>query len=656
MINSARNIGGSGGRVLRFECAVSVAEACFRISEPSAFECWMACRRSEACWMVPATGTRIEQIPAETQMLLFRNADQFTVYLPLVKEGFRASLFSEDGKLFVRVESGSPHVLAQQFDGVYVNEGSDPYALMHRAASDLCNELGSFSLPSRQSRPAFMNFFGWCSWNACYQEVSEEKIEQVLDTFSMQGLCPGFIIVDVGWQSSSKWHLTGLGCDAEKFPEGLGVAVQRIKSRFNVKHLFLWHTYNGFWCGLDPAAFPDARRADMESPARLLSGRRGESGEPFDTNSETFYPEHILDQEFRHPASFDAFYEEYHRMLSGAGADGVKIDAIAWIEACGRERGGRVGMMQEFLRGAEKSTGRYFNGEVIWCSCCSNDFILNSKGSGVVRTSRDFFPDRPETHGMHIYANALNSLFLGAFVHPDWDMFQTARGPASDFHAAARAISGGPVYSTDAFGEENFDLIKKLVLPDGTVPLCESHALPTLDSIFADPQQSLIKVFNRTKTARVLGIFNTAYEEDGEARRCGTYAVTDVVPLRSSTAEFSLYRNSDRSVRRVWAADVLEITLPSLGYELFTIHEIREGFSPVGDPGLFNSSGVIEDWSFQNGVHRVELRSCREFCAFSERSPLRVMLNGDLADFEWKDSIVDVALPNGFAGVIELVY
>ncbi|MCI18628.1 putative galactinol-sucrose galactosyltransferase 2-like, partial [Trifolium medium] len=59
--------------------------------------------------------------------------------------------------------------------------------------------------------------------------------------------------------------------------------------------------------------------------------------------------------------------------------------------------------------------------------------------------------------------------------------------PAAEYHAAARAISGGPIYVSDKPGRHNFDLLKKLVLPDGSVLRAQLPARPTLDSLFVDP-------------------------------------------------------------------------------------------------------------------------------------------------------------------------
>lgn len=49
------------------------------------------------------------------------------------------------------------------------------------------------------------------------------------------------------------------------------------------------------------------------------------------------------------------------------------------------------------------------------------------------------------SHTIHIASVAYNSVFLGEFMLPDWDMFHSLH-PAAEYHASARALSGGPVY------------------------------------------------------------------------------------------------------------------------------------------------------------------------------------------------------------------
>ena len=71
--------------------------------------------------------------------------------------------------------------------------------------------------------------------------------------------------------------------------------------------------------------------------------------------------------------------------------------------------------------------------------------MRSSKQTAVVRASDDFYPRDPVSHPIHIASVAYNSVFLGEFMLPDWDMFHSLH-PAGDYHGSARAISGGPVY------------------------------------------------------------------------------------------------------------------------------------------------------------------------------------------------------------------
>lgn len=108
----------------------------------------------------------------------------------------------------------------------------------------------------------------------------------------------------------------------------------------------------------------------------------------------------------------------------------------------------------------------------------------------MARASDDFYPDDPASITPHIVASAYNSLFLSPIAVPDWDMFHSEHKGA-DLHAAARAVSGGPVYVSDKPGKHNFDRLKQLVLPDGSVLRALAPARPTRDCLFRDVTKDL---------------------------------------------------------------------------------------------------------------------------------------------------------------------
>ena len=81
-------------------------------------------------------------------------------------------------------------------------------------------------------------------------------------------------------------------------------------------------------------------------------------------------------------------------------------------------------------------------------------------------------------------------------MQPDWDMFQS-KHPAAHAHAAARAVSGAAVYVSDYPGQHDFGLLKKLVLPDGSVLRASLPGRPTADCLLRDvlrDGQSQLKV------------------------------------------------------------------------------------------------------------------------------------------------------------------
>jgi raffinose synthase len=140
--------------------------------------------------------------------------------------------------------------------------------------------------------------------------------------------------------------------------------------------------------------------------------------------------------------------------------------------------GGRVAVTKAFRAGLEKSVNKYFDGRLINCMANAMETYYCSPRSTLMRTSIDFWPTRPETHGQHLYCNAQVGVWFGEFMQPDWDMFQSGH-PMGAFHAAGRAVSGGPVYCSDELDGHNFDLLRKLVLSDGTVLRADNVGRPT---------------------------------------------------------------------------------------------------------------------------------------------------------------------------------
>jgi hypothetical protein len=172
------------------------------------------------------------------------------------------------------------------------------------------------------------------------------------------------------------------------------------------------------------------------------------------------------------------FYDDFYNFLAESGIDGVKADAQVMIEQL-QTAPDRRDLISTYLDAWSAAAQRYFGVKTISCMSQFPQAIFHSqlprsRQEMLVRNSDDFFPDIPRSHPWHVWANAHNAIltqFLNAV--PDWDMFQTAHD-YSEFHAAARCVSGGPIYITDVPGKHNLQLIRQIT---ATTPLGQTIIL-----------------------------------------------------------------------------------------------------------------------------------------------------------------------------------
>lgn len=168
-------------------------------------------------------------------------------------------------------------------------------------------------------------------------------------------------------------------------------------------------------------------------------------------------------------------------------------------------------MTREFLGALEESVINNFKDiSLISSMCMSTDYLYSAKKVAVARVSEDFMPTEPTFQTTHIAGIAYTCLLAGEIIVPDWDMFRSNHYTAK-FHAVARAIGGCAVYVSDKPGEHDFDVINRLVLPDGSILRARYAGRPTRDCLFSDPVtdgRSLMKIWNLNKTTGVVGVFN----------------------------------------------------------------------------------------------------------------------------------------------------
>ena len=287
----------------------------------------------------------------------------------------------------------------------------------------------------------------------------------------------------------------------------------------------------------------------------------------------------------------EEMYYRMHTYLADAGIDGVKVDAQSGIGAFGVGNGGGSTIAQACVRAVENSaksafaSGRKFKfsetitplnmqllnpvstlGTIVrkgrevlglstqkraqevdqggllndsplaltGCMCHSTENLLNYYETSMVRASDDFYPKDMAAQTVHLVSCAYNTVMLGEIATPDWDMFHS-KHPFAGMHAAARAISGGPVYVSDSPGNHDAELLARLVLPNGGILRAQIPARPTVDCLFSDVQRdgvTAMKLWSMNKVGAVAGIFNVQGSSwDRRQRRYSQYTPTIMLPV-----------------------------------------------------------------------------------------------------------------------------
>ncbi len=630
-----------GGTLLSVERSVPAARFTCRLGKPRGVTRAVALFRYEPFWMMPRPIADVGAVPPDTQLLLLElGSGAVALVVPLLAPPYRVGLAGADGALVAVADSGDPETSGKRADLVYVAVGSDLHALVANGADDVARLLG-VRLRRAEHPPDFVDRFGWCTWDAFYRDVSHERVREGLESFRKGGVEPRFLILDDGWQPVRKAptgeeRLGGVGAN-EKFPGGLGPTVRLAKESFSVTTFLVWHAVHGYWGGLDEQAFPDlgvSSTLRWQSPEILAH---------FPQGNWEFWGAMVGRPA---PSAVPGFYDRYHAALAAEGVDGVKVDNQASIEGLAHGAGGRVEAAREVRAGLEASVARHFRGRLINCMSCSTDLLYQTKHFGLTRTSTDFWPNRPESHGLHAYTNALVSLWFGEFADVDFDMFQSGH-PAGAFHAALRAVSGGPVYVSDKPGSHDFELLKRLVLSDGSVLRARHPGRPTRDCLFENVLDApvLFKIWNENRSGSgVVGLFNVRHVDGGGL--VGGHVCPSDVPTLSGD-DFAVYLYGARTVARVRRQQRVAVSLGPLRAEVATIVPVTEGFAALGLADKLNSGGAVTAVRHQPQGVEIDLCDGGSFVAYAARRPRAVRVDERNVPFEHEGTLLTVAVPVG---------
>lgn len=556
-------------------------------------------------WVRPAFIGQLAETPDRTQMILFRKEKVFFVLLSVCGEVCRTDMCGKDeDSLLVRMSPGAGNRNRLSDSSLVIAAGEDPYRCCERAVEEALLYQGRESMLRRnRSYPEMFEYFGWCSWDAFYHQVSHQGIRDKMREFREKKVPVKWVLIDDGWLSADyeEQVLTELDARESQFPEGLRGCVRELKEEYGIEKVGVWHAVMGYWNGVKEGT--PARQALQMGLAHLPDGR--------------LLPGPSADKAF-------LFYDRWHAYLRNhCGIDFVKVDGQSAISLAygGMETYGEAG--REIQKGLNASAALHFGNCIINCMGMASEDMWNRPSSAVSRSSDDFVPGEKDGFREHVIQNGYNNLLQGQFYWGDWDMFYTDHRE-NRCNSMLRAVSGGPVYVSDRVGETDPVWIWPLIRKDGRVIRCDCVGMPTTDCLLADPLTSgkPLKIWNRYGACYVAAAFSIHKEEE----RCeGVLSVQDIPGL--SDNKWLVYSWLERKLSPLEEGCDVTISLAFGESELYLILP-DEKVQIIGILEKYIGPGCVSRLWERTGAVGVLVTEPGTFGFAAQREPDQVLVNG----------------------------
>ena len=496
-------------------------------------------------WTRPAFISGFSQIPARTQVAFLKYPDRCACLVPAVGESYKAYLAPGGPDWFsLELTAGMGGQSGLDEPVFFLAEDQSIYGAVEKVFRHLAREKG---VRTRQERrfPDMFRYLGWCSWDAFYTDISEEKVREKARELREKNVPVRWILMDDGWLSTEDGRLYDFAPEKAKFPAGFSGMIEDIKREGSVAWFGVWHALGGYWGGILPG-----------SPLE-----RQEREHLYDTPGGKILPHPQKERGF-------GFYGDWYACLREQGIDFVKVDGQSAVKnyfensvpLCRAARG-----LHDALEGAASR----LDGTIINCMGMAMENILARPASALSRSSDDFVPARENGFGEHLLQNAYNALYQGQLYHCDWDMFWTSHPDAAK-HSLLRAVSGGPVYVSDKIGETSPEALKPLVCLDGRLLMMDRPAWPTEDCVFADPMKDgVLKLTNTAKYGGKKAGGIAAFNLTETAQTC-TFTPLDV-PELSEPGRFLVYDWFGKAARICGGTDKIKVELEPGGFAWYQV-------------------------------------------------------------------------------------
>lgn len=583
-------------------------------------------------WIRPSFVCEPKDIPEQTQLLLFKIKNYYFVILALCDKECKSKVQGMDAGVRITCSSNQMNRMEISDYSLVITAGIDPYKCCEKAVKRALLSMGKSSMFRRErTYPEMFEYFGWCSWDAFYHQVSHNKIIEKMDELKEKEIPVKWVLIDDGWLNADyeKQLLKDFDADPVKFPKGLKECVITLKDKYDIKSVGVWHAIMGYWNGIEGGSQADIK---LSGTTRKLPDNR-------------IVPD-------AHAGNAFLFYDRLHEYLQNScGIDFIKVDGQSSISLfyTGLSSYGKAS--GEIQKGLNASAGIHFKHCMINCMGMGSEDMFNRVGSSIARSSDDFVPEVLHGFREHAIQNAYNSLLQGQFFWNDWDMFWSSHEESWQ-NSILRAVSGGPVYVSDGLGKTDASQILPLICKDGKIIRCQDIGIPTTDCLFHNPVNTIypLKIFNRYEENYVITALNINQDE----KLCeGNIKIEDIPTLKGR--DWLVYHWKEQKLSQLTKEKNIDFNLLPNDGELFLLIP-KEGEHPViGIIEKYIGIACVKQLADSDKRTTLWTKEKGHLGIYTDRKPVKVTYNQKNTEFIYKESgllLIDVTRePEGLVDI-----
>ncbi|NCF70400.1 MAG: hypothetical protein GWP59_01740 [Chlamydiales bacterium] len=567
-------------------------------------------------YLWPLFWEKAQDLPQKTLLILWQeNPSTYGAIAPVLGKDALVELRSDAHKLFADISTGVSYAQEQLIPLAIAGFDSNPYRLIEKVLNQAKNH-SPFPPQVVNKKPKWLEYLGWSSEKVFQTPLTNKDFLNFLIEMEKEKYPFGFFLLDSPWQEINEQNqLEGLNFNTSLLM-GLKPLVNEAKARVGVKSVGVSHSIFGTSQGVDP-------HSSLGKEYQLL-------------------PQGLV-----HPSDYKRFIHHLHAPLQDAGADFLLVKDMSKVLSSLHNHLPPVSGNKTILDLFKESYQKTFDSGFIADHAHNTISLYYANKEDVIRTASPAKSGLQQNLHHVLYQSAYSSLAIASLATPDWGSFSTSRKDAWS-QAAARVISGGPVYINDAVEHIDRHLISAIALPEGQVFKWDHFARPTRSSLFFDPiKDQPLMLFNSQGDSKTLGIFNLKGQDTG-------YLIgPQDVDLTAEEGEliYALFSYKEGYLGKVNVKDWIQRKIKGNDWDIVTFSPVKNGVAVIGNPQSLNPYGWMEttEWKDQENLSQLNIKAKAKgtILLVTYKHPYAVYHQGVKLPFNWDGKVIEIEVPQG---------